>query len=596
MQEELLPRPSALRRWLIGAIADRPFHGLLVIWALCCLAVYLCIAHFGRSLPWCDEWRLTPIASGEHSLSVGWLLEPANEHRAPLTRLNVFVIGRLAHWNWQAMHYVSLVFMALGALAMLCAARSIRGRSTLSDSFLCLVVLTPWQWETVWQYGYAYGAAGGLTCIALSLAAVRWPQRSLTHLASYVLTVLAVSLAGGPPGNLLALGLAAALAPGFRETASRAWKVSAGAGASLIVIVSGLLLAFIPSTPHHANYLSDSLLTTLKATARETVCWLGMPVLEVLWPWAFLIVLLPSLWVAGRAGRDLLAWRRGDRRPMREWLDLVPVWLAALAVAAAIAYGRARIPLTLWSSRYVMLTIPIGIVLYFFLVRLRAPLAFPQTLAVLMAVCCGWCWPAVLAEGKAARTRTAELVQTLTQGDVPLSDLCGRYCHDVGLSSVPDLIGWMMQMRQSDQSIFRAINRRKRRAGVPLPQAWKADSGQLGADWEVIPDKDATQLRTLHVSASGEQPALAVYHIQVPVAGAYRLCCRMRASKEHSLTVVVDGVRIHQQTFPAAADYQPCLLADPLRLEPGEHVLALALSRVSSDLDVVELVPQASGR
>jgi hypothetical protein len=492
------------------------------------------------------------------------------------------------------MHYATTALLGLGALSLLCAARSIRGQSALSDTFLCLVVLTPWQWETVWRYGYAIGGMGGLLCIAFSLAAVRWPQRSLTHLASYLLTVLAVTLSGGPPGNLMALGLVGALVSGFWATISRAWKVLAAAGAGLVVAVSALLLLFVPTVPFHAAYRSNSLTTTLIATAKESICWLGAPVLDVLWPWAILVLLLPSLWVGGRVIRDLLHWRQGGQRRAGEWIDLGLIWLAAFVVTAAIAYGRAR--LALWSSRYVMLAMPIGLVLYLLLVRMRAPLAIPQTLAVLMAVCCGWCWPYMLMQEQVHRARTMELVGAFAQGDVPLSELCGRYHADLGWGdgAIPILTSWMMQLRQSDQSIFHAINRRKRRAGAALPQAWKADAGQLGDGWEVVPDRNATQERTLRVNAAGEQPALAVYHVQVAVAGLYRLCCRMRAPKEHTLTVGVDGKQFQSQTFAPADDFRPCLLTAPLKLEPGQHDLTLALSPTRSDLDMVELVPQSA--
>lgn len=595
MKETLLPSPSASRRWLGGVLADRSFHGVLLIWALCCTSVFVCVAKFGMSFPWADEWKLTPIIAGQQALSCAWLWEPNNEHRQPLMRLGLFVLGRLGHWNWQAMHYTTAALLGVGALSLLCAARSIRGRSALSDTFLCLVVLSPWQWETVWRYGYAIGGTAGLTCLALALAAVRWPRRSVAHLAVYLLTVLAVTLTGGPPGNLMALGLLGALAPDFWAPTSRVWRISAGAGSALVGAISALLLYLIPASAHHIDSLRHSLPTTLKNTAKESMCWLGEPVLQVLWPWAFLVLLLPSLWVMGRVVLDLLRWRRDGRQRAGEWTDLGLVWLAAFLVAASIAYGRAHLTIW-WSSRYAALAMPIGLVLYLLLVRLRAPLAIPHTLAVLMAISCGWCWPSVLIPEKVHRDRVAEMVRLFAQGDVPLSYLCGQYHAEVGLGlfeEIPYLTSCMIQLRQSDQSIFHAINRRKRRAGVALPQVWKADTGELGEGWEVVPDRNATQQRTLRVKAGGEEPALAVYPIHVAVGGTYRLCCRMRSPKEHLLTVSVDGKQSQRQAFPAASEFRPCLMTPTLKLEPGEHELAITLSPPGSALDLIELLPQA---
>jgi hypothetical protein len=589
--KEIILGRSTLSRRLAGVLTDRAFHGVLLVWALCCLALVLSIAKFGMSLPWCDEWELTPIATGHEPLSWSWLWKANNEHRQPLLRLGLYVLGQLSHWNWQAMHYATLSFMALGALALVFAARSIRGHSALSDTFLCLVVLCPGQYETTWAYAYSFGGPGGLTCIALSLAAMRWPERSLKHLIAYLLTVLAVTLTGGPAGNLMALGLVGALAPGLRESASRAWRIAASSGGALTLAASVFLLVVTP-VPHNPNFVSHSLGTTLMATTKESFCWLGPPVLWVLWPWASLVLVLPGLWVLGRIARDLSQWRGNKQTTAREWMDLVLIWLASFLVAACIAYGRAH--LELWAFRYMVLTMPIGLVLYLLLVRMRAPLAIPQTLAVVMAIFCGWNWPVMLAHETGHRDQVTEFVRSVAKGDVPLSEVSRKYSRAVGLSGplwTSLLTSWLVDLRQNDLCIFRKINRRMRRAGEPLPQAWKAGIGELGEGWASVPDEYATQGRTLRVSANGDKTASVVYHIDVDVGGAYQLCCRMRAPKRQTLNIMVDGGQLHRQTFRPTADYRPCMLATPFELGPGQHDLALTLSPAGAELDLLELVP-----
>lgn len=594
MREENLSCPSTLSRRLASVISDRLFLNVLLVWAICSAALLLCVAKFGGSLPFFDEWQFLAIASGQEPLSWSWLWRPNNEHRQPLLRLGIYVLGQLSHWDWQAMHYATLTLMSLGALALLLAAQSIRGYSALSDIFLCLVVLSPGQYETTWEYAYSFGAPGGLICIALSLAAARWPQRSQKHLLFYLLTVLVITLTGGPCGNLMALGFVVALAPSFREATSRAWKISASIGTGLVLAATGALLALTPP-PHNPNLISNSLMTTVKATVKASVCWLGPSVLHVLWPWAFLILLLPCLWVLGRMLCDLLRWRQGNQGAAREWMDLVLIWLATFLVAACIAYGRVR--LGVWPSRYMVLTMPIGIVLYLLLVRIRAPLVIPQTLAVILALFCGWNWSSMLPLQQARRDRLTELVRTLAQGDIPLSAVCKWHSTDVGFPPDASWTAWMIDgmidLRENNQSIFYKINRNKQRAGLPLSQAWEADSGKLGEGWVSLPDVNATQGRTLRVSAHSKQPAVAIYHVHVAMGGLYHLCCRMRAPKRQTLTVMVDGSQCRQQTFPAAAEFRPCVLAAPLELEPGQHDLRLALSPVGSDLDLLELVPQS---
>jgi hypothetical protein len=143
MQTDHSRGPATTRQWMTEAVADRQLHGVLLVWALCCVTALVGIVPFGVSLPWCDEWEMTPIACGQEHLSWRWLMNATNEHRAPLTRLLLFVLGRLSHWDWQVMHYANLLSMGLGALVLLGAARSLRGQASLSDAFLCLVVLTP---------------------------------------------------------------------------------------------------------------------------------------------------------------------------------------------------------------------------------------------------------------------------------------------------------------------------------------------------------------------------------------------------------------------------------------------------------------------
>ena len=268
---------------------DDKFRSVLVIWALCCLAQALYIKAYGASLPWADEWQLTAAASGHEHLTWEWLWRPANEHRAPLTRLAVFVLARLGSSDWQVTHFVGLIFMALGALALLVAAREARGRTTLSDAFLCLLVLSPWHFASLMVYGYAYAIATGLLCLAISLASSRWPLRSVSNLALYLLLALAVTLSAGPAGNLWAIGLCGVVVLALFERTSRLWKISGLLGTTIVTAVSVTMLLAIPKVPIHEEYHSQSVRQTLTAGAKIAMGWMGAPPFEVLWPWALVL-------------------------------------------------------------------------------------------------------------------------------------------------------------------------------------------------------------------------------------------------------------------------------------------------------------------
>ena len=83
--------------WPANLAEDHQLRPVLLIWALCCVAQALYIKAYGASLPWCDEWWLTATASGHEHLTWAWLWQPANEHRAPLTRLAILVLAGSDH-------------------------------------------------------------------------------------------------------------------------------------------------------------------------------------------------------------------------------------------------------------------------------------------------------------------------------------------------------------------------------------------------------------------------------------------------------------------------------------------------------------------
>jgi len=66
---------------------------------LCWLSFGVFLKKFSTPLPWRDEWELIPVATGTEPLTLQWFFQPANEHRVPLTRVEVLVLGRLFDWD-----------------------------------------------------------------------------------------------------------------------------------------------------------------------------------------------------------------------------------------------------------------------------------------------------------------------------------------------------------------------------------------------------------------------------------------------------------------------------------------------------------------
>jgi hypothetical protein len=590
----------------LGALAeDQQFVTVVLLWVACCLGQFFYIKAYGASLPWCDEWWLTPVASGNQHLTWQWLLVPDNEHRMPLTRLIVLILARLSAWDWQAIHYAGLVFMALGALSLLVAVRQVRGRSNLSDSFLCLLVLSPWHFETLMLYGCAYAFAGSLTCLAIGLAATRWPVRGVSNLALYFLLVLAVTLAGGPAGNLWAIGLCGVvvLALFGGAPAPACWKIVSILGTTLVTAVSAAMIVTIPRVPHHVQLHSRSVLEAMAAAARFTVCWIGAPPLQVLWPWALALVLVPGLLLIVRFIQDVTRLLRrdpGERKTLPLWWDLGTVLMSALLVTLAMAHGRARLP-NAWESRYLVLTQPIGIVLYLLMVRLRVPAVLPQMLAVGMAVCVGWCWPAAIGEGQGLRAQRVELARVLRGGTMPLSVISRQYCQlqIVGLHSSQQafFLDCLYQLREANLTLFRDRGRRSHQRGRPWPLVWNAEAGTLSPGLRTVTDATAVSRSAIEVAAGCEAGGVASYQVAIPVRGSYQLCCRMRPSMQgQSISVQVDGGPLRQGPRSDGPDYRPCLFEQPFEMEAGKHDLTIVLPQPGMRLDLLELVPRPSKR
>jgi hypothetical protein len=561
--------------------ADRVLPVVLLVWALCWLAYAAYLYRYSTPLPFCDEWHLAPLAAGKVPLTFSWLWQPENEHRAPLTRLEVVLLGRLASWDLRLVHLVNLALLALGSLALVLAARAVRGRSALSDVFLCLLVLTPCQYQTLLQYAYAYAMALACLCLAAAAVMTGWPLRSRVRLWLYVALALAVTLAGGPAGNLWAIGLCGLFVRGWREGQPAGWKWHALGGSVVLIAVSVTLLLWAPNVPRHAVLRSDSLLTTLQAVGKLAVCWMGDAALKVFYPWAWLALLIPGGYLLGRV-------MRCARQPAA-WVDLAIVLLAAWGVAGLIGYGRGHYA-NLWDSRYATLLLPIGVLTYLLLVRLQAPPVLTAGLGLWMAVCVGFAWPDAVRVARAWRDPMAAMAQTLRRGEEPLSSVALRFAPALYCADNPaELLDGLVLFREQGLSVFHHNH-----LAVPgRPLVWEAKSGQLAGALCVVTDKLASKRTAVRAS----EPGTATYDIEVPAAGLYLLCCRLwPPAPGPALRVCVDGGPPVEQSLPPTTGYWPVTVDPLLKLNAGKHRLLVSLPQAGTKLDVLELVPQAAGR
>jgi hypothetical protein len=598
--------------------ADQPLATVLLAWALCGLLFAVYLYHYSISLPWADEWELTPVATGQTPLSLSWLFLPQNEHRTPLTRLEVVLLGWLDAWKLQALRGVNLALLAGASLSLILAARAVRGCSAWSDAFLCLLILTPWQYESILYYGYSYALALALMCLALSAVMTGWPLHSLKRWWSFVTLALMVTFAGGPAGNVWAIGLCALGLRCWREQLSRPWRVQCIGGVGLIVAVSAAMLGTTPAGMADAQYHSDSWRTTLKASAKVLVSWLGEPVM-VLRSGALVVLLVPVLYLAwriitgpkrprGNAATHSLAGASGlcpgaagncvRQRPDR-WLDLAVILLATLAVGGAIGHSRGQYGALWLVPHYCTLVIPVTVVVYLLLVRLRAPAVIPGLLAVVAAGCVGWNWSVVIPYAQ-ARYQTAEAVwEKLRRGQEPLSVVAKNHYRDVGFRTAEDLLYFFLHLRDTKLSAFAPGRREEPIADMGFPQVWPADTGRLNGNIHAVADNvlwinSAPMAKTVLESTATAAPGSASYDITVPADGSYQLCCRLCApAGANVLSLAVDQGPAIERVIPAEAGYFPYSFEPWLPLTAGRHTLTISLPKPGTRLDLLELIPRS---
>ena len=567
---------------------------MLLVWALCWLVWAGFLYKYADSMPWCDDYGFVSAGIATHEAPVTWafLWAGNNEHRHPLTKLWVIGLGRALGWDFWWMRQANVAVLALSVLPLIFAVRAMRGRSSWFDVALPLLLLTSAQVESLYSYVYSYSTVLAVWSVMAAALVVKWPQRSWGHLLAYSCGALCVTWGGGPPGNFWAIGLCAPLISGWFQPKTWRWKLLSILFAAAILGSTLAMFWFLPRMDQsdYAGFRSDSLGLTVLATAKASIAWMGFYFCPFIWPWGVAAILLPLLYLMGAIVRD--SWRR-PRAAFLAWFDYLLLFVATAVVFAAIGYGRARIPATLWESRYVTMVLPCVVTMYLMLARARTPRPLLLAWTVWLVVVVGFNWRDNITIAGPRHAQQVRFVAELQKGREPLSVLAERYVDVMGFWSeciwVRELPGWLHQMRKGGLAVFAPAF-----GSDSDPEKrclfWRSDAGSMNRALRVADDPTAMSNRTVLADTNDAQ---CEYDIMVPATSAYKLCCRWKVpAPGRSFSVAVENRPAIQQSVPVSERHSACVLREVVPFEAGKHRLTITWPGPGSSLDLLELTPE----
>jgi hypothetical protein len=372
------------------------------------------------------------------------------------------------------------------------------------------------------------------------------------------------------------------LSYGWAQPTSRIWKICAIMGGIAIFASALFLLTNLPQTPEPLQvYRSTSWGMTLETACKFALGWLGGPVLRAIYPLILLPLAIFPLWLLVRFLRD--AYRQRLAALVR-WSDLTALLALSLLVTVGMARARAGFP-DAWPSRYCALEVPIAVVAYLLLVRAGAPRTLLNGLALGMALSVGWALPQLMETFDYLRPRQEQLSSQLRAGREPLSVLAENYCDAVGWNrsyGINRLISWWERLRRSHISVFR----QESTTGSCL--FWHARFSGRVRSLTIVDDDWAVEWMGLQAASDGS-PGSAIYEVDVPETGSYRLCCRCQAPQPGpGFGVAVDEGPISYHPVVGGKVYTPNL-SSSLNLEAGKHRLTIIWPGARSRVDVFEL-------
>ena len=319
---------------------------VLGVWLGMSIYIAVNVARRVVDLPVQDDFAFVEQITGDTPVSLAWLWEPHNEHRLPLVKLAIVAVTRAFGIDFRAVPFLSVVLLVGASLACVLTLARHRGRFSLADAMVPVLVCTWAQSETlIWTTTLQLAAS---TAFALLWwCAARASDASLRAIPICLAGASAVVAAScGGSGIALLAGVVPWFAWTARRSRGRARIAAAAFGAGLGIFAAVYLLSYTRVEGHPVPAgLAVSLRFGLRLTASA---------------WSTIADILDPL---GGALMVLFAWMswRLARSRTTESASSIGLLVGTMAVIAAVVIGRAGFGIDLVSSRYVTLVTPLAV-------------------------------------------------------------------------------------------------------------------------------------------------------------------------------------------------------------------------------------------
>ncbi|MGA2061368.1 MAG: hypothetical protein ABSG67_12870 [Thermoguttaceae bacterium] len=381
------------RQWPLAAIRDTLAaanrEALLAwgIWAILTLAGLCFVTIYGLPFPFgIDEWRWIGQATGNEPVTFAWLWSQHNEHRMFLPRLIYLGLGSISGFDFRLGCYFNVFMLSGLSLAMMKAARALRGKTCLCDAFFPLVLLHWGQFDNlIWGFQLNFVTSVVLEGTILLIVLRCGSQISLKSVVLVTLCLVLLGLCGSyglvflPP---MACWLFYAAACKWLSGGSRAKQIA------LVMLVfaampAALVWMYIQGLSASPEYMG--LYASLR-TGIEFISFGIGPAAKEIWPVSgFLILIVCAIIVR----QCLMVFRNQPAQRLRA-AGFLMFFAGIFTLATAIGFGRAYIgPMGGFETRYITLSAPL-LLLVFFLYEVHGSPAMkhhvPRILFALMSV------------------------------------------------------------------------------------------------------------------------------------------------------------------------------------------------------------------